>query len=576
MGYSHTIDPKKSSFSFFGDLCCHLPKRRRLQASLYSFWTKKGRDDFFTMALLNVVKMIQFILFGIVALPSLFLPNILCQAYEPTWESLDSRPLPSWYPNGKVGIFIHWGVFSVPSFKTEWFWQRWKSNWAPFVGYVNSTEAIRRFNYQDYAHRFDATLYRPDYWADVFAKSGAQYVVLTSKHHEGYCMFDSRDVTSTWNWNVMDIGPRRDVLGDLATAIRKPSVISPQTNRPLKFGVYHSLYEWFNPMFLHDKANNLTTNQFVTIKTMPELYYLVNHYRPEIIWSDGHNQLPSDYWQAKEFLAWLATNSSVADTVVWNDRWGEDAKCTHGSFLTCKDRYLPNVTSEHVFENAFTLDRHSWGHARDSNHSDYLTTKEVIDTLVETISKNGNVNVNIGPGADGTLSPIMVDRLLGMGEWLAVNGEGVYNTRPWKVCNQDRDRTVFYTRSDDVLYAHLTEWPEGSNFHLSCPKGTNSTYARMLGLKDKSTRKSSHDKAKTQRQVQVHVRKNTGRTSSTDGGSVVTESSVRAKITNDDVAAGGGTTDTGITIELPALTPNLIPCQHVWVIAIHGVENLLS
>ena len=459
-----------------------------------------------------------------------------CAAYEPTWESLDARPLPSWYDEAKIGIFIHWGVFSVPAFKNEWFWQRWAGDKnEAYKAFVDASERPH-FNYPDYGHRFDATLYQPDYWAQVFAKSGAQYVVLTSKHHEGFCMFDSKRIPTTWNWNVMDIGPRRDLLGDLAKAIRQPDIVSPQTNKPLKFGAYHSLFEWFNPAFLQDQANKtgFKSQIFVDTKTMPELYHLVEAYKPEIIWSDGHWAANSEYWKSKEFLAWLATNSSVKDTVVWNDRWGTDASCKHGSFLTCSDRFLPNETLAHKFENAMTIDKTSWGKNRVANVTDYFTTKEMIDIIIKTISRNGNINMNIGPGADGTISPIYVDRLLGMGEWLSVNGEGVYGTRPWDVCSEDSDQTVFYTRSKDVLYAHLTKWPSGNSIHLSCPSQTESTTVSMLGL--------------TSTEYAFEV-------------ASPLSSSERTKAT-------------GMTVSLPALTPDIIPCQHVWVLAIRGIGNL--
>jgi alpha-L-fucosidase len=177
--------------------------------------------------------------------------------------------------------------------------------------------------YADYAERFDATFYDPNYWAGVFAQSGAQYVVLTTKHHEGFCNWDSRSLGTTWNWNSMEVGPRRDLVDELAKAIRNPSVISPQTNQPVKFGVYQSLYEWFNPMYISDMKSNWTSRVFVDSKIMPELYQLVDKYQPDIVWSDGYWTATSDYWRSTEFLAWLATNSSVKDTVVWNDRWGK-------------------------------------------------------------------------------------------------------------------------------------------------------------------------------------------------------------------------------------------------------------
>jgi alpha-L-fucosidase len=158
-------------------------------------------------------------------------------SYEATWESLDARPLPVWYDDAKFGIFLHWGVFSVPAYGSEWFWNNWQGSTAQprYADFVAKTEGPR-FSYPDYAHRIDATLYRPEEWADFFARAGAQYVVLTSKHHEGYAMWDSRDIPTTWwNWNAMDVGPKRDLLGDLAKQIKNST--SPQTNKPIKFGV---------------------------------------------------------------------------------------------------------------------------------------------------------------------------------------------------------------------------------------------------------------------------------------------------------------------------------------------------
>ena len=125
----------------------------------------------------------------------------LVRAWEATWESLDSRPNPTWYDESKFGIFIHWGVFSVPAFGSEWFWWWWQgSNKKPeYEEFVRKTEH-ENFAYADYAHRFDASLYRPEEWANLFAQSGAQYVVLTSKHHEGFCNWDSKEaVPLSWN-----------------------------------------------------------------------------------------------------------------------------------------------------------------------------------------------------------------------------------------------------------------------------------------------------------------------------------------------------------------------------------------
>lgn len=280
--------------------------------------------------------------FGVALLSSAFLMILTSRTVggtiaadvTPSWDELDRRPLPSWYDESKFGIFIHWGVFSVPSFGSEWFWKHWKEN-EKYRAFVEATERPG-FTYQEYASRFTAELYRPEYWAESFAKSGAQYVVMTSKHHEGFCNWNSKkNIPATWNWNVMDLGPKRDLLGDLAVEVKKQ--VSPHTKNHLKFGVYHSLYEWYSPSYLADKANNFTTQHFVDTKTLPELYDLVEKYQPELVWSDGEWEASSNYWKAREFLHWYSTNSSVAATAVWNDRWGHETLCKHGGFLTCTE-----------------------------------------------------------------------------------------------------------------------------------------------------------------------------------------------------------------------------------------------
>ncbi|MCL4168643.1 UNVERIFIED_CONTAM: hypothetical protein GTU68_002831, partial [Idotea baltica] len=157
--------------------------------------------------------------------------------YEPNWKSLDGRPLPKWYDEAKVGVFLHWGVFSVPSYKSEWFWNLWKIDKNTDI--VNFMKANYRpnFEYPDFASQFHAEFYDPDKWAEIFQDAGAKYVVITAKHHEGFCNWPTK---YSWNWNSMDVGPKRDLVGELALAIRK---------KDLKFGVYHSLYEWFNPAY---------------------------------------------------------------------------------------------------------------------------------------------------------------------------------------------------------------------------------------------------------------------------------------------------------------------------------------
>lgn len=350
----------------------------------------------------------------------------------------------------------------------------------------------------------------------------------------------------------MDLGPKRDLVGDLVSALKKK--VSPYTGNRLKFGVYHSLYEWFSPMYQADKAANFTTQTFVDTKTVAELYDLVEKYDPELVWSDGQWEASSDYWKAREFLHWYATQSSVSSTAVWNDRWGTDTLCKHGGFLTCSDRFNPGKLQDRKWEDALTIDKTSWGLNRNATISDYMTVKELVHTLIGVVAFNGNVLLNIGPGADGTISPIFFDRLRGIGEsrkrmlsaaldvshayrvifvlgdWLKVNGEAIYGTRPWEVC-QNETQNIFYTKKADRLYAHFTKWPRGNRLELRCVVPTDKTEVHFLGLKDQSRLEWI---------------------GATDNSRGILS---------------------GIRLTLPALTPDILPCEHAWVVVITGLGN---
>ncbi|KAL4226684.1 Tissue alpha-L-fucosidase [Mactra antiquata] len=395
--------------------------------------------------------------------------------YQPNWESIDSRPLPAWYDESKIGIFIHWGVFSVPSLLTEWFWHQWITEKNPTAIKFMHDNYKPDWTYQDFAKEFTAELFNPDEWASIFNASGARYIVLTSKHHEGFTNWPSK---YSFSWNSMDVGPNRDLVGSLADSIRK--------NTNIKFGLYHSLFEWYNPLYLQDKSNNFKTNDFVMFKTMPELYEIVNKYKPEVIWSDGDWEAQDVYWNSTKFLAWLYNDSPVKDTVVTNDRWGKGIACHHGGYFTCSDRYNPGVLQKRKWENAMTIDRRSWGFRRDAEISDILSMEELIGTLAETVSCGGNILINVGPTHDGRIVPIFQERLLSLGKWLDVNGEAIYSTVPWHAQNDTEAKHVWYTAKKSVnggydVYAIVLQWPNPGDYHLAIPTPMKKTKVHLLG-----------------------------------------------------------------------------------------------
>eukprot|EP01132_Coremiostelium_polycephalum_P002331 gene2331-2879_t len=400
--------------------------------------------------------------------------------YEANWTSLNARPNPAWYDEVKFGIFIHWGVYSVPAFgnstASEWYWHTLNN---PNVdgGYTQKyhNESFgSKFSYQEFAPMFKANLFDPDYWADVIADSGAKYVVLTSKHHEGYTLWDS---AQSWGWNSVNVGPGMDLVGMLSKSIKKAG---------LHMGLYHSLFEWYNPIYIADNNTGVPakTQTYVDEILMPQLMDIVNTYEPHVVWADGEWDQPSSYWKSTEFLAWLYTNSSVKDVVVVNDRWGQECRDVDGGFWTGGDKWNPGYLVPHKWENCNTIG-FSWGYDQYEPLSQYQTSPQLIQELVSTVSCGGNFLLDVGPTSNGIIPIIMQERLAEIGEWMRVNGEAIYNTTPWRVQSDNTLQNIWYTTNPTTgaVYAISFVWPSDSELVLESVKATHSTHISLLGSK---------------------------------------------------------------------------------------------
>jgi alpha-L-fucosidase len=413
--------------------------------------------------------------------------------YQPTWDSIDERPIPSWYTDAKFGIFIHWGVYSVPAYAAvnvkdenpyaEWYWNSLTSGMdSQSTGHGAMTWAFHKrlygadFNYFQFAPQFRAELYDPDRWADLFVRSGARYVALTSKHHEGFTLWRSVQANRSWGraWNAVDIGPKRDVLLDLMQAGRR---------KGLHMGIYYSLYEWYNPLWLLNKSKYVTDHLF------PQFKDVVTHTEPAIVFSDGEWELPSAEWHSPELLAWLFNESPVTGTVVIDDRWGSDTRHKHGGYYTTE--YTSGMQqSTHPWEESRGMG-YSYGYNRAETLADYHTARQLILMLIDIVSRGGNLLLDIGPRADGMIPVVMEERLVQIGDWLRPNGEAIYGTTPYKRFAQwsagqiphfeekefraEYDITqmvdhppsgyarieAFFTRKKDNVYAILPRWPAG-------------------------------------------------------------------------------------------------------------------
>lgn len=407
----------------------------------------------------------------------------VAQTYRADWESIDSRPVPSWFSDAKFGIFIHWGVYSVPAWApadapigiyakyAEWYWHRFAINSGAEHKYFREFHDSmfgESFRYQDFAGQFKAELFDPRQWADVFKRSGARYVVLTSKHHEGFCLWPSAE---SWNWNSVDIGPHRDLAGDLTKEVKASG---------LRMGFYYSLYEWFNPLYLSHP------DKYVDEHMIPQMKDLVTRYEPDILWTDGEWDLPSEKWKSTQFLAWLYNESAVKNHVVVNDRWGKETRSKHGGIYTTEydlvhDSQGIGEAGKHPWEECRGIGT-SFGYNRAEDLDNYMTSKALVHLLIEKVSGGGNLLLDIGPTADGRIPVIMQQRLLDMGEWLNVNGEAIYHTRQWENRPDERIPDVYFTRNGNTLYVLCTRWP---NKGLSIPGVLSAGKTTLLGSEAK-------------------------------------------------------------------------------------------
>ncbi len=408
-------------------------------------------------------------------------PAFAQEKYNPTWESLDARPVPQWFSDAHFGIFIHWGVYSVPSWApkgqyAEWYWAQLRNDKpdGPWRTFHNRTYG-KDYPYELFAPQFTAELFNPQEWADLFKKSGAKYVVLTSKHHDGYCLWPA---PSSKNWNSVEVGAKRDLLGDLTTAVRK---------KGLRMGYYYSLHNWYDKDYAPaDPMGPRNIEKYVQEVMMPQLKDLVSKYKPALIFTDGEWVAPAEEFHSQEFLTWLYNESQAPKDIVVNDRWGKDTRSKHGGYYTTEygkvDVNGTQLSNEHPWEECRGIGA-SFGYNRNEALADYLTHKQVVHLLIDVVSRGGNLLLNIGPTADGRIPVIMEDRLLTIGNWLKVNGEAIYSSKKWLIDGEGptpreksiaqatssseavdyTNKDIRYTQSKDekTLFAIILGWPQG-------------------------------------------------------------------------------------------------------------------
>jgi alpha-L-fucosidase len=410
--------------------------------------------------------------------------------YEPTWESLKHYSAPQWYIDAKFGIFIHWGVYCVPAFGNEWYPRNMYLQGTPeFEHHLKTYGPQNKFGYKDFIPMFKAEQFEPAAWADLFRKAGARYVMPVAEHHDGFAMYDC----NLSKWNSVKMGPKRDIIGELAAAVRKEGLV---------FGLSsHRAEHWFFMNGGHAFNSDVQDPQYEDFYGPAWLYP-----------TDMQSEWKSLDWKprphAKHLEDWLARTCELVDKyqpqVVWFDWWIEQTvfqpylqrfaayyynrglEWGKGVAINYKNESFPmeaavydiergqlSGINPHFWQTDTSISKNSWGYVTEQ---DYKTAESIVGDLVDIVSKNGALLLNIGPKADGTIPEAEQDILLEIGQWLAVNGEAIYETRPWKVFGEgptqvfeggftDTKRAAFtpqdfrFTQKGAALYAIALAWP---------------------------------------------------------------------------------------------------------------------
>ena len=401
---------------------------------------------------------------------------------EGDFSAINSRPLPDWYADMKLGIFIHWGVYSVPGYGSEWYWHNVECG-SKSVKAFQDANFGPDWQYPSFANLFRAELFNASAWLATFKGAGAQYVLPVAKHHDGFCMWNATDTSP--GWNAVQAGPRRDVMQELYDATLAAD---------LGFGLYFSQFEWFDADYVADYRNNFTTTAYVDKKMRRQRRELVDRFPKSMLWhTDGGWMAPDAYWGNLEWLTWLYSDASpLADHVVTCNSMGFGccqqigSKCwEYGDAPSGGDRTTAGAVVNHFYTNQMTIQQGSWSYDRSEPLAQYLSAAQLVKELVQTTAWNGTLVMNVGPTPDGRLAPIFEERLAAMGGFLATNGAAIYATRPWSgslPSGAEKGGAVYYTAAKDgkTVYAIVLEFPEGGELQLAVPRAAPTGTAATL------------------------------------------------------------------------------------------------
>jgi alpha-L-fucosidase len=407
--------------------------------------------------------------------------------FQPNWESLGHFQIPAWYHDAKFGIFIHWGAYSVPGFGSEWYPRKmYQQNTPEFAHHVATYGPQSEVGYKDLIPQFKAEKFDARQWARLFKEAGAKYVVPVAEHHDGFPMYDS-DLT---DWSAAKQGPHRDVIGELAGAFRDEGIVVGASSHRAEHWWFFDQGMCFDSD-VRDGANAALYGPAANQRTAenqsepPDAAFLddwllrsceiVDKYQPQVVYFDWWICQPVFQPYLQRFAAYYYNRGAEwGKPVAINFKEWEGRSFPDGTGVFDIERGQSADIRPDFWQTCTSVSKNSWGYIADQ---DYKDVGDVVDDLIDITSKNGTMLLNIGPKPDGTIPDQEQTMLRAIGGWLAVNGEAIYGTRPWKKFGEgptqivagsfaDVKRQPFtgedfrFTTKGDTLYAIALAWPE--------------------------------------------------------------------------------------------------------------------
>jgi alpha-L-fucosidase len=411
-------------------------------------------------------------------------------AYRADWQSLQTYQVPDWYKDAKFGIFIHWGVYAVPAFGSEWYpRQMYLPGSEEYKHHIAIYGAQKKFGYKDFIPMFKAEKFDPSGWAHLFKESGAKYVVPVFEHHDGFTMYDS----SLSDWTAAKMGPHRDLMGELGKAVRAEGLhlgasshrvehnffmgmgrtFRSDVNDPKYAAFYGPAHTW-----LANKNRTPLGNDFTYISPqwahdwLARSAEIVQKYHPDVLFFDWWIGQPSVREDLTRFTAFYYNNSLKNGGPVGVITYKDYAMQENSAVLDIERGQLAGIRPQY-WQTDTSVSNKSWGYIENDT---FKTPQFIVHQLVDVVSKNGNLLMNIGPRADGTIPDEVQQVLRDVGAWLKVNGDAIYGTRPWNTYGEGPTQVVEgsfndtntrpytpedfrFTTKGDTLYAIELGWP---------------------------------------------------------------------------------------------------------------------